>query len=442
MKAKLFRVISFATLTLMGICFLAIMNACKKNSRPPAQPTVVISSINPTGGPYATVVTITGSGFNTNAASDSVKFNGVGAVVQQASATQLTVLVPKAAGTGPVTVQTGSQTGTGPIFNFTYTIIVSTLAGGGTAGFADGSGTTAQFNFPSRLATDAQGNIYVADVYNNRIRKITPAGIVSTLAGSSTAGFADGNGAAALFDHPYGVAVDPQGNIYVADTWNHRIRKITPAGVVSTVAGSTAGSADGSGISAQFSYPAGLATDAQGNIYVADASNNRIRKISPAGVVSTLAGSTGGFADGSGTAAQFQYPSGVATDAQGNIYVADASNNRIRKITAAGVVSTIAGNSVAGFADGNLSIARFYNPLGIATDTHGNIYVADAANNRIREISPAGVVSTLAGSTVGFADGSGSNAKFYTPAGIASDAKGNIYVADTYNHRIRLINVQ
>jgi sugar lactone lactonase YvrE len=440
MKTKLFRAISFVTLTLMSICFLAIINACKKSS---PQAPVIIFGISPASGTYNTIVTITGSGFNANATGDSVKFNGVGAVVQQASPTQLTVLVPKAAGTGPVTVQTGSQTGAGPVFNFTYTIIVSTLAGGGTAGFADGIGTTVQFNFPAGIATDVQGNIYVADALNNRIRKITPAGVVSTLAGSGTAGFSDGNGTAARFDQPQGVAIDLKGNIYVADSRNHRIRKITTASVVSTVAGSTAGSADGSGISAQFSYPAGLATDAQGNIFVADEFNHNIRKITPAGIVSTLAGSgIAGFADGSGTAAKFNYPSGLATDAQGNIYVADASNNRIRKITAAGVVSSIAGNSAAGFADGNLSIARFYNPLSVATDTHGNIYVADAANNRIREISPAGVVSTLAGSTLGFLDGSGSNAKFYNPIGIASDANGNIYVADTYNHLIRLINVQ
>jgi sugar lactone lactonase YvrE len=291
------------------------------------------------------------------------------------------------------------------------------------------------------MTSDAQGNIYVADSYNNRIRKITATGIVSTLAGSSTAGFADGNGTAARFDHPRGVTADVQGNIYVADSWNHRIRKITPAGVVSTVAGSTAGNADGSGISAQFFYPGGMASDVQGNIYVADASNDRIRKITSAGVVSTLAGSTYGFADGSGTVAQFYNPSGVATDAQVNIYVADASNNRIRKITPAGVVSTIAGNSTAGFADGNLTLARFSNPLDVATDTHGNIYVADGVNNRIREISPAGVVSTLAGSTQGFADGSGSDAKFYNPVGIVTDAKGNIYVTDQ-NNRIRLITVQ
>jgi D-alanyl-D-alanine dipeptidase len=442
MKTQFSRLSSMRSLSIISICLTAcFVNACKKDSAQPPPVPVIISGISPNSGAYNTMVTITGSGFSSIAAGDSVKFNGVAAVVQQASATQLVVQVPKAAGTGTVTVQTGSQTGTGPVFNFVYTIIVSTLAGDGTFGYADGLGSTAQFNVPFGLTTDAQGNVYVADSYNYRIRKITPSGIVSTLAGSGVAGFADGHGVAAQFDHPGGVVADGQGNIYVADSWNQRIRKMTPSGDVTTVAGSTMGFADGPGISAQFEYPNGMASDLQGNIYVADAINNRIRKITPAGIVSTLAGSTSGFADGSGTAAHFYDPQGVATDVQGNVYVADAGNHCIRKITPAGLVSTIAGNGTPGFADGNLTLARFYNPEGVATDAHGNIYVADGFNNRIREISPAGVVSTLAGSTIGYADGNGSDAKFYNPFGLARDAKGNIYVTDQ-NNRIRLITVQ
>jgi len=262
--------------------------------------------------------------------------------------------------------------------------LVTTLAGS-TAGFADAVATAAQFNFPRSVAVDAAGNVYVADTSNNRIRKITAAGSVSTLAGS-TQGFADGTGAAAQFSFPIGVAVDAAGNVYVADANNHRIRKITAAGAVSTLAGSTAGFTDGVGAAAQFNGPLGVAVDAAGNVYVADSINNRIRKITAAGAVSTLAGSTAGFADGVGAAAQFSFPAGVAVDAAGNVYVADISNQRIRKITAAGAVSTLAG-STAGFLDGVGAAAQFNNPAGVAVDAAGNVYVADTGNNRIRKIN-------------------------------------------------------
>ena len=211
-------------------------------------------------------------------------------------------------------------------------VMVSTLAGSD-YGFADGTGAAAQFSNPSGVAVDASGMVYVADQANNRIRKITPAGVVSTLAGSSY-GFANGTGTAAQFADPLSVAVDAAGMVYVADSGNNRIRKITPAGVVSTLAGSGYGFANGTGTAAQFANPFGVAVDATGTVYVADMYNHRIRKITPAGVVSTLAGSgVDGFANGTGTAAQFAFPRGVAVDAAGTVYVADGNNNRIRKIT-------------------------------------------------------------------------------------------------------------
>jgi sugar lactone lactonase YvrE/Tfp pilus assembly protein PilE len=319
---------------------------------------------------------------------------------------------------------------------------VSTLAGSGTAGFADGTGAEAQFNYPASVAVDSSGTVYVADINNHRIRKISPAGVVSTLAGSGTAGFADGTGAEAQFNYPYGVAVDSSGTLYVADINNHRIRKISPAGVVSTLAGSgTAGFADGTGAAARFYQPTSVAVDTSGTVYVADTNNNRIRKISPAGVVSTLAGSTFGFADGTGAAAQFNYPYGVAVDSSGSVYVADFYNNRIRKISPAGVVSTLAGSGTAGSSDGTGTVAQFGNPAGAAVDSSGTVYVADYNNHSIRKITPAGVVSTLAGSgTAGFADGTGAAAQFFQPTGVAVDASGTVYVADYYNCRIRKIS--
>ncbi|MFH1538841.1 MAG: NHL repeat-containing protein [bacterium] len=319
---------------------------------------------------------------------------------------------------------------------------VTTLAGSGTAGFADGTGTAAQFNGPYGVAVDSSGNVYVVDNNNNRIRKITSAGVVTTFAGSGTAGFADGTGAAAQFDDSAGVAVDSSGNVYVGDELNHRIRKITSAGVVTTLAGSGyAGYADGTGAAAQFYNPAGVAVDSSGNVYVGDWNNHRIRKITSAGVVTTLAGSgTAGFADGTGTAAQFNYPVGVAIDSSGNVYVADSNNNRIRKITSAGVVTTLAGSGTGGYADGTGAAAQFYNPYGVAVCSAGYIYVADSDNNRIRKITSAGVVTTLAGSGVGgYADGTGTAAQFYSPFGVAVDSSGNVYVGDWSNHRIRKI---
>ncbi len=310
--------------------------------------------------------------------------------------------------------------------------MVSTFAGIGTIGSADGTVTAAQFYNPAGVAVDASGNVYVADTANHKIRKITVAGDVSTLAGYGTRGINDGTGTAARFSDPRGVATDASGNVYVADG-NFKIRKITPAGVVTTLAGiTTNGFADGTGTAAQFNYPNGVATDAAGNVYVADTNNNRIRKITPVGVVSTLAGSgVAGFKDGTGTAALFNFPNGVATDTAGNIYVADSGNSRIRKITPAGVVTTLAGNGTS---------TQFNYPKGVTTDAAGNVYVGDSGNNKIRKITPIGVVSTLAGDgNFGTADGTGTVSQFAYPRGVATDAAGNVYVADYGNNKIRKI---
>ncbi len=212
--------------------------------------------------------------------------------------------------------------------------VVTTLAGSGTYGFADGTGSAAQFYYPAGVAVDSSGTVYVADLYNNRIRKVTSAGVVTTLAGSGVGGFADGTGSAAQLNYPRGVAVDSSGTVYVADSGNNRIRKISSAGVVTTLAGSgTAGFADGTGSAAQFYGPEGVTVDSSGMVYVGDSSNHRIRKITSAGVVTTLAGSgTAGFADGTGSAAQLNYPRGVAVDSSGTVYVGDTYNHRIRKI--------------------------------------------------------------------------------------------------------------
>ncbi|OIQ95453.1 serine/threonine-protein kinase PknD [mine drainage metagenome] len=358
-------------------------------------------------------------------------------------------------------------------------------------GSVDGSGTSARFNSPTGVASDSTGNLYVADAYNNTIRKITPAAVVTTLAGSAgICGSADGSGSAASFclslsySAYSGVATDSAGNVYVGDTSNNTIRKITSAGVVTTLAGSPGGIiggyADGAGSAARFSSPSGVATDSSGNVYVGDTGNRIIRKITPAGVVTTFAGTAGvvGSTDGTGAAASFNWPLGVATDSAANVYVADMFNYTIRKISPAAVVSTLAGTAGSlSTVNGTGSAARFDMPVGISADTTGNVYVtelsdtrkvtsaavvstfasvtgygagtdsagnvyiADTANGVIRKITPAGIVTTLAGSApvIGSANGSGSTGTFDRPSGLASDAAGNVYVADTFNCVIRKI---
>lgn len=317
---------------------------------------------------------------------------------------------------------------------------VSTLAGSGTFGFLDSTGLSARFNSPTGVAVDGSGNVFIADKGNHRIRKISTTGIVSTLAGSGTNGFANGTGIAAQFSNPTGVVVDAIGNVYVSDSGNSKIRKITPSGVVTTLAGSgTYGFLNGSGTTAQFKGLEGIAVDVSGNVYVADSYNNQIRKISPTGVVSTFAGTvTAGYLDGASNIAKFNLPFDVAIDNSGNLYVADSANQKIRKISSSGDVSTLAG-STEGFANGIGTAAKFDYPYGVTVDAAGNVYVADLNNNKIRIISPVGEVNSLAGSAFGFANGLGDTAQFNWPNDVATNANGIIYVADRDNHRIRKI---
>ncbi len=318
---------------------------------------------------------------------------------------------------------------------------VSTFAGSGSAGSTNATGTSASFNFPYGIETDASGNIYIGDTSNNLIRKITPAGVVTTLAGSGSAGSANGTGTAASFSNPRGMAIDAAGNLYVADTFNNMIRKITPAGVVTTFAGSGAvGSANGTGIAASFNRPGDVAIDASGNLYVGD-SNNRIRKITPAGVVTTFAGSgSAGSANGTGIAASFFQPFGLTVDASGNVYVADHLNHLIRKITPAGVVTTLAGSGSVGSANGTGAAASFNLPVGISLDAANNVYVADQSNHLIRKITPTGVVTTFAGTGAnGSANGSDTASSFSFPTGVTFGASGRLYVMDRANHLVREI---
>jgi sugar lactone lactonase YvrE len=316
------------------------------------------------------------------------------------------------------------------------TATVTTLAGSGAAGSSDGTGSAATFFQTVGIAVAPSGDVYVCDNGNNLIRKITSVGVVTTFAGAG--------GSGGSFQGPTGVAVDGSGNVFVADAGSNLIRKITPGGVVSTFAGTgAAGSADGTALTATFNNPTGVAVDPAGNVYVADRVNNLIRKITAAGAVSTLAGSgAAGASDGVGVAATFNYPQGLAVDASGNVFVADGYNHKIRKISPLGAVSTLAGTGSAGSTDGDGAVARFDTPYTVTVSSDGSVvYVGDTSNHTVRKITSAGLVSTIAGSalSLGDVDGVGSVARFHFTEGIALDASGNLFVSDFGNNKIRKI---
>lgn len=326
---------------------------------------------------------------------------------------------------------------------------VTTLAGQAlVSGATNGAGTNALFNDPAAIVTAANGNFFVADSENDAIREVTTNGVVTTFAGQpGVPGAANATGTNAQFNAPSGLAFDANGNLLVTDTGNNTIREITPAGAVSTIAGipGSGGFADGSAGSALFSAPLGIAVAANGAIFVADSRNHCIREISN-GAVSTFAGEpqVWGTANGTSTNAQFNGPLGLAFNAVGNLFVSDANNNTIREITPAGVVTTFAGLAGAdGSADGNLSSARFRSPAEIVFDRNGNLFVADSFNQTIREISINGLVSTVSGvaGISGCANGVNGRGRFYNPYGLAFGTDGSLVVADTYNELIRVVMV-
>lgn len=330
--------------------------------------------------------------------------------------------------------------------------IITVLAGTGASGSTGDGGlaTSARLNAPKGVTLDSSGNVYIADTNNHRIRKIDTSGNISTFAGTGTSG-STGDGAAATaarLNFPQSVAFDSSGNLYIADTSNQKIRKIDTNGTITTFAGTTSGNT-GDGFAAtlaKLSNPRGLAFDSSGNLYIADTSNHRIRKVNTSGIISTFAGTTNGFSGDGGlaTAAQFSSPQGISVDSSGNVYVTDTANHRLRKIATDGNISTLAGSTSGFSGDGGLATsAQLASPVSTYPDSSGNLYIGDTSNFRLRKIDTSGNISTVAGtglSNFGGDGGSATNAQFSTPQGIAVDSSGNIYIADSGHHRIRKID--
>lgn len=423
---------------LLSIIFIVVsgLAACSKSENTATNiPDPVVTGVMPASGKKNTTVTINGTHFGTDISKIKVYFNGVSAGVTHVYDGAIICTVPPNAGSGIIKVKfSNGKEITGPVFIYKYNVTVTTVAGG-TNGYADGTGAAAQFGESYGLCNDAFGNVIMVDYFNSKVRKVTPLGEVTTIAGTGP-GYADGAGAAAQFVGPQGICSDGIGNFYIADTY--MIRKMTQDGVVTTIAGSYTnnGNADGFGTSARFNGVRGICIDGNGNLYVADVINNLVRKILPTGFVTTLAGSPAGYTgttDGSGSSARFSGPSGICIDADGVIYVSDVMNHRIRKISAGGEVVTFAGSS-AGSADGIGTEAQFYYPSGMCIDKSGNVFVADGGNNTIRMITPSGVVSTIASDSP--------LPDFFSPNGICFDGDKSFYVMDTYNYRIRKLVIE
>lgn len=434
-------------LTIVLITIVFATGCSKKASvNPTPTPTTAITSLSVSTGPYNTSVIITGTGFDATSANDKVFFNGKAAAITAATATQLTATVPLGAGTGNVTVSVNNSAPvSGPVFTYQPTWIVSTIAGSGAAGNADGNGTSASFNNPWSLTVDKNGVIYVVDRKNAEIRKITADNNVSTIA--TPADLMMGGIYQSTFYWPYGIAVDDAGYIYVSEDSDCVIRRIDPSGADIVFAGDETHAGygtDGTGSVASFFDPAGLTVDKSGNIFLAEYIGYTIRKITPGATVSTIAGKLlmNGSNDGTGAAARFFNPTGLTIDPSGNLYIADRGNHLIRKIASGNIVTTIAGDGTAGYNNGNGKAASFNDLENLVMDKAGNLYVTDT--NVIRKIDPSGNVTIFAGqlSAHGSTDGPVSSATFFNCRGIAIDANGTLYIGDTGNNLIRKITLE
>ncbi len=332
---------------------------------------------------------------------------------------------------------------------------ITTIAGSGTMGYSGdgGAATAAMVNATFGIVTDASGNVYFSDAGNDVVRKISPSGIITTIAGTGTHAYGGDGGpaSAAQLAFPSGLAFDAAGNLYISDPNNYRVRKIDPSGTISTFAGTgtTGYSGDGGpATAAQIGYSDGIFVDPMGNVVIPDPPNNRIRKVNTSGVISTIVGTgtAGNTGDGgAATAAQIDNPLDVKVDLAGNLYFTDFNNHVVRKVNAAGVISTIAGTGTMGYSGdgGAATAAQLHSPAGIDLDDCGNVYISDLYNNRVRMINTSGIISTIAGNGSGSFSGDGgaaTAASLYRPHGVYHDRNGDVYIADRNNFRIRKVS--
>jgi len=331
---------------------------------------------------------------------------------------------------------------------------ITTFAGNGKAGYSGdgGKATAAKLNFPEGVAVDGKGNVYIVEAVNFRVRKVSPGGTITTFAGTGKKGFSGdgGKATAAKLSFSYGVAVDEKGNVYIADSGNGRVRRVDPGGRITTIAGTGVPCCftgdGGPATKGRLFFPNSVAVDAKGNLYIADNLAYRVRKVSPEGRITTFAGTgkSGDSGDGGrATSARLAYPFGVAADAKGNVYIADSLSHRVRMVSPAGKITTIAGTGKAGFSGdgGPATSAQLSSPHGLAVDGQGNLYIGDEHNARIRKVS-RGTITTIAGmGQHGFyGDGKpATSALLSAPWGVAVDGKGNLLIADTNNHRVRIV---
>ena len=329
---------------------------------------------------------------------------------------------------------------------------INTIAGKGATGTGGdgGAATAAEMNYPAGVAADGHGNVYIADRVNNKIRKISPAGIITTFAGTGIAGYTGDGGQAATAQlyQPSDIAIGKNGDVYVADIYNNAVRRISTNGIISTFAGGGSMFGDGGpATNAVLSSPTGLAIDTSGNVYIADFSHNRVRVVNTSGIISTFAGNgvaTFGGDHGQATAAQLFNPSAIATDKKGNVFIAEQANYRVRMVNAAGVITTLAGLGTYGpGGDGDSAWrAQFMTPWGLAVDGLGNVYIADEANNRVRRVNTHSIIGNFTGTGIaGFEGDAGTcgEAKLSQPGHMAFDSLGNLYIADQGNFRVRKI---
>jgi sugar lactone lactonase YvrE len=406
------------------------------------QGTTFQASISGRGFSGATNVAFSGTGVNA-----SILAGGTDTYIP------LTIAIDPAAPSGARTITVTTPAGSSDPFN-AFTVIqprlntINTIAGNGFGGLSGDSGpaTSASINSPQGVAVDGAGNVFIADTNNNRVRKVTPAGVITTVAGGGAGGLGDdGPATSASLNSPTDVAVDSLGNLLIADSGNNRIRKVTTDGVIRTVAGSSIfGGFSGDGglaVLAQLYSPSGVSVDPKGNFYIADGGNARVRRVSALGVISTVAGGGTGGDGGPATSARLFGPTRVSVDQNGNLFIADRN---VRKVDPKGTISTFAGNSTADYAgDGGLAtLAAFNGITGIAADAAGNVFIADSMNNRVRMVDPSGVVITVAGTgTYGFSGDGGPaiSAALARPRGVAVDGSGNLFITDTDNNRVRRV---